>query len=227
MARRSPPSPGSRPPSDSGPSGDRGNAGPQAGMSILSWTAFKAKGTTELAAGRAVELAAPGSRLAARVIDVFLMVLLWVIIFIIWSLALGIPGSDASDSEANPLASAGIVFSFIFVGIAYEMLPTAKSGRTLGRMVAGTLVVRAADGAVPGHSASLRRWGLPSLFCLAVFFVNLIDVPGSDIFSLLLASIAAIVYMSLTWDPRRQGLHDKVAGTIVVMRAGSFAKSRS
>ena len=45
----------------------------------------------------------------------------------------------------------------------------------------------------------------------------LLVMPTSEASSFL-ALITPVVYASVAWDPRRRGLHDKAAGTIVLYR---------
>jgi uncharacterized RDD family membrane protein YckC len=85
------------------------------------------------------------------------------------------------------------------ISIAYEVVLIATRGATLGKMAASVKVVNA-QGQVPGYPASFRRWVLP-------------EVAGA-IFGL----IQLLVYISPFFDGtgRRQGWHDKLAGTFVV-----------
>ncbi|MFD3731534.1 RDD family protein [Streptomyces sp. NPDC058632] len=91
----------------------------------------------------------------------------------------------------------GIVLAVLLLGgILYEVLPTAKWGRTLGKKLLG-LEVRDIEGHdVPGFGAALRRW-------LAY------SIPG------LLVVGAVGVLWCLFDKPWRQCWHDKAAHTFV------------
>ncbi len=98
----------------------------------------------------------------------------------------------------------------IFILLAYFVLFTGIRGQTPGKMVAGIIVVNA-EGHVPGVGVAIPR-----------------EMVGKAV------SIAA-GGLGLAWiafDSRRQGWHDKIAGTYVVVKVrlpladGSAATSR-
>ena len=101
----------------------------------------------------------------------------------------------------------GLMFllQLVALGLAavflYELPLTAVRGQTVGKMLTGTQVVRAADGAVPGWGRAAARWGVLYLPML----VPIIGVP-----------LALLVGASPLFDPCRRGWHDKAAGTVVV-----------
>ena len=85
----------------------------------------------------------------------------------------------------------------------------AWQGRTLGHRVAGLEVVRAEDGGkLPAERSFLRAivfWG-PGL---------LSPIAGVGTIAGLIAFVAML---SVAWDPRKQGFHDKLARAMVVRR---------
>ncbi|MFF5444431.1 RDD family protein [Streptomyces sp. NPDC012888] len=83
----------------------------------------------------------------------------------------------------------GAVFVF---GLFYEVLPTARWGRTPGKKLFGVRVVAVATGRPPGSGAALRRW----------LVYALLGLPGS--------------LWCLVDRKRRQAWHDKAAGTFVI-----------
>jgi uncharacterized RDD family membrane protein YckC len=87
----------------------------------------------------------------------------------------------------------------ILVTILYETSFVGLRGQTPGKMVVRISVVRVENGDRPGWGRALMRSVLPAV-------ANLVPFGG------------LIVYGWLLWDPRRQGLHDKVAQTLVVAR---------
>ena len=82
-----------------------------------------------------------------------------------------------------------------------RLVPTALWGQTLGQIAIGTRVVPEEDGSLPGWRRAALRWALPG-------------VAGRLPFVGLWVGLA--VMASLVVDPSRRGLHDRVAGTIVV-----------
>ncbi|MGY0067615.1 RDD family protein [Streptomyces sp. QTS137] len=91
----------------------------------------------------------------------------------------------------------GVVLAVLLLGgVLYEVLPTAKWGRTLGKRLLG-LEVRDIEGHdVPGFGAALRRWLVYS-------------VPG-----LLVVGVVGVLWC-LFDKPWRQCWHDKAAHTFV------------
>jgi uncharacterized RDD family membrane protein YckC len=89
------------------------------------------------------------------------------------------------------LLIAGLVF------LAYVTLMLAASGRTVGMMALGNKAVRANDDGAIGFGQALGRTIVQILLSYTVI-VGLL----SDLFPL--------------WDARRQTLHDKAAGTVVI-----------
>ncbi|MFC4888572.1 RDD family protein [Streptomyces beijiangensis] len=86
--------------------------------------------------------------------------------------------------------------AFLVLGVLYEVLPTAKWGRTLGKKVCGLDVRGIESHQPPRFSAALRRWlvyGVLGLLAVGVFNV----------------------LWCLFDRPWRQCWHDKVAGTFV------------
>jgi hypothetical protein len=96
----------------------------------------------------------------------------------------------------------GVVFAFL-----YLVPSTALTGQTLGKRYQKIRVVKL-DGSVPGWSTAVVRFGVPLL--VAVFlgvFVN---------FGLLGLGVAVIGMVGWVSQPNRQGLHDRLAKTVVV-----------
>ena len=87
------------------------------------------------------------------------------------------------------------------VAFVYETLMIALLGRTVGKIAFGTRVVRLLDGGRPDWSASTMRALVP---------LSLGAIPRIGVV------LAVLVYSMALWNPLRQGLHDKAAGTLVV-----------
>lgn len=183
-----PPGPGSPPPPPS-----QGSYGSSA------MTGWAITGT-----GQQLELAGPGARLGARIIDFVIMSVVAVVLIIIGLLALfGIADDSATDEEAAfGLAAFFGTWAIIgLVGLLYEVVMIATRGQTLGKMMTSVKVVRADNGLVPGWGKSIGRWIIPLV-------LGFIPVVGPF--------LSLLVYLSLLWDSARQGWHDKAAATIVI-----------
>jgi uncharacterized RDD family membrane protein YckC len=88
------------------------------------------------------------------------------------------------------------------VALVYQTVMIATLGRTVGKIAFGTRVVRT-DGGPVGWSASSMRALVP---------LSLGAIPRIGVF------LSVLVYSLALWNPLRQGLHDKAAGTLVVRR---------
>ena len=112
----------------------------------------------------------------------------------IWLLG-SVISSDTVIS-AQLTAPQNIIFAW-----AYFILPTGLKGQTAGKWVAGIIVVDD-EGRVPGVAMAIPR-----------------EMVGRAV------SVAA-VGLGLAWiipDKKRQGWHDKIAGTYVVLKTDSSA----
>ncbi len=91
----------------------------------------------------------------------------------------------------------GIVLAVLLLaGVAYEALPTAKWGRTLGKKLCGVRVLSIEDHDEPSFGAALRRWLVYGVLGLLV--VGVVNV-----------------LWCLFDRPWRQCWHDKAAHTFV------------
>jgi uncharacterized RDD family membrane protein YckC len=83
----------------------------------------------------------------------------------------------------------------------YAVLFTKLKGQTLGKMAVGIKVVQMLDGSLPTWGQAISRWALPAVAAL---------IPVTGALGWLL------IYLWILWDANRQGLHDKVAKTVVI-----------
>jgi uncharacterized RDD family membrane protein YckC len=168
--------------------------------------------------GRDPNLAEWWRRLLARLIDVAAVAVVL--------LPIGIPMLSPSFSRLEQIASRypnlstaqaqsafssaeskflGVVYTVSLIAAAvwflYDAIQHAKWGQTLGKRALSTRVVSAYDGSPIGGVAAVKRAAvyalIPVIPLLGTFFAVLND-------------------LWLTWDRRRQCLHDKAASTIVV-----------
>ena len=112
-------------------------------------------------------------------------------------IAIGFTPSDTVTSESL------LVFNISVTSLAfvYQTTMIALLGRTVGKIAMGTRVVRLADGGRPSWWDALMRSLLP---------LSLGAIPRVGVF------LGVLVYSIALWNPLRQGLHDKAAGTLVV-----------
>lgn len=160
-------------------------------------------GRVTLGNGEVRELATPGKRLAARIIDVAIILFVVIIFLIVGVAGLVISAEGGEEEVAGLVALAGFggLLFFSVLALLYEPTMIALKGQTLGKMAMGIMVARADDGGLPGWGKALGRWVLPGLLTLIPLLGGLLSL---------------LVYISLLWDDRRQGWHDKMATTVVI-----------
>lgn len=128
-------------------------------------------------------------RIAARLIDGALIGFVWVV-------PMALTGHIDTDSVNVSTWLANAVW---ITWIAYEVLLVWLTGQTLGKRMLGIQIVDGTTGAVPNVDQAVRR-GLPTI------------IQGVPI----LGALGTLMWVPALWRPRRQGLHDRLAGTIVV-----------
>ncbi|MBX6357692.1 MAG: RDD family protein, partial [Micromonosporaceae bacterium] len=166
-------------------------------------------------------LAASGARLVARLIDIFVVLILNVLVngwFIYeyvqevapayreWSRRVMQGDGSAVPEVTERAANLQIVIVLLAAALwfAYEVPAVANTGQTLGKRLLGIRVIRLDNPQRLGFGRSFRRWntmGLPTLlWCCGIGFVlQLIDA------------------LFVPFDrPLHQALHDKSALTVVV-----------
>jgi uncharacterized RDD family membrane protein YckC len=93
---------------------------------------------------------------------------------------------------------------------AYVVLTTVLWGKQLGKLLAGTRIVDAESGDLPGWEQAVLRWAV-------------VGAPGVLLAAWPSAATAGVfvvwtvaVYAPVLWGPWHRGLHDRAAGTVVV-----------
>ena len=177
-----------------------------------------ARGWATLGTGETLQLATPGARIGARVIDWIILglvlIVLATVLFVSFSRAsfefdlvgLG-PAMTAEEQAAENRVIATLGVASAAIVMLYEVALIAWRGQTVGKMALKIKVVRADNGLVPGWGKSAGRWLVPAIPGL-VGWLN----PSISFIGLL----SFLVYASLTWDKARQGWHDKAVKTLVV-----------
>lgn len=160
-------------------------------------------GRVTLGNGEVKDLASPGRRLAARIVDIVIVVAVFIFLSIVGVVGILLGSETEQDFLASMTVFVGftglVFFSILF--FLYEPTFVALKGQTPGKMAMRIKVVRAEDGEVPGWGKAIGRWVLPGL-------LSLIPTVGG--------LMALVVYLSLLWDDRRQGWHDKMGTTVVI-----------
>ena len=102
---------------------------------------------------------------------------------------------------------ASIVLGVVLTWGYYALLESSKLQATLGKMALGMRVTNAANQPISFAQATLR-----SSFMWAPGLLAFVD-QGLQV---TIAVLAAISYVSVAFSARKQGLHDRIAGTFVV-----------
>lgn len=139
-------------------------------------------------------LAPIGRRAIGRIIDTVIVVLP----FIVLAAQYVVIKDDKVDVGTLP---GWFSVAWQATAVVYETLLLSWRGQTLGKMVAGTRVVRS-DGERPHWWQAALRIGIPSLAFLVPYL-------GGGL-------LAVVIYLTAIWHPFRQGWHDRAAGTVVV-----------
>lgn len=145
--------------------------------------------------------ASMGRRLGARLLDGVVLGVPATAVFTALGVWAVFSSEETGEPSPAPLVLLALLAYVVFplVGIAYEVVLTARGG-TLGKRWLGLRVVQRATGASPGTGPALLRW-------LIFFASSLVVLVGT-----------VLVALSPFFDSSglRQGWHDLVAGTRVV-----------
>lgn len=136
-------------------------------------------------------------RALARIIDTIL-------IAIVALALLSFTGTiDVGEETVNVDAPVWLPFAVLGISAAYEIALIAARGQTLGKMALGIRVAQRGVGANPTPNESITRWLVPNIAGV---------IPLAE-----LAALAVlVVYLSAAVNPVRQGVHDRLARTVVV-----------
>jgi uncharacterized RDD family membrane protein YckC len=126
---------------------------------------------------------------------------------------------DPQSPLYDPNALTDLIFdgnlwtTFIWIGVlslliqgVYWIVAIGSFGRTLGGAAVGIRAVDA-NGAIPGYGRASLRFAVPAGAQL-IGFIPFVGFLGT--------LLQLLIYLWILWDPNRQGLHDKAAGTYVV-----------
>jgi uncharacterized RDD family membrane protein YckC len=130
-------------------------------------------------------------RSGATLLDGFILLFVYGVLFLIWILAVGLP----SILQPNLTLSVQLTLQLIVIVIpaTYETLMTGRYGATLGKMACRIKVVKM-DGGNVSYARALGRYFAKMLNQFTVF----------------------IGYIMAAFDTEKRGLHDRICNTRVV-----------
>lgn len=138
-------------------------------------------------------LARPITRVGATLIDYLVFIPIAVIV---------LDRSGLANRSSIPVAAYNRSLLIVLgCELAYEWVLIGWLGQTLGDMAVGIKVASSSTYGVPGFARSAVRIG-------TIAVLSLVPVVG--------AVAVLLCYLWVLWDPARQGLHDKVARTVVL-----------
>ena len=115
---------------------------------------------------------------------------------IVWLIPMAITGHVNADTLSQ---QTWLSYAIWATAVAYEIVLVAQTGQTIGKRLLSIQVVDAATGAIPTLDQSARR-SVPTVIQVLPF----LDLLGP------------LLYVPVLWRPRRQGLHDQLAHTVVI-----------
>ncbi len=157
----------------------------------------------------AYSLASPGARPGARILDGLILGVPIVIAVVILLSRRAVRNPDGSLAGYPSGKVALLTLAVAFAGSLYEILFIHFKGATPGKMAMKVKVCRIEDGGLPSWNRASLRYVVP----LATGSAGRLAVPSAPG----LGGLAEqFVFLWLLWDKKRQGLHDKVARTVVI-----------
>lgn len=134
-------------------------------------------------------LASVPRRFAARFFDNLLVGIVWIV-------PMAVTGHVRTDALTQ---QTWLSYAIWATAVAYEIWLVALSGQTIGKRLLSIQVVDAATGAIPTLDQAARR-AVPTI----IQVLPIVDL------------LAPFLYLPALWRPRRQGLHDQLAATVVI-----------
>ncbi|MGP4026769.1 RDD family protein [Actinomadura sp. 3N407] len=129
------------------------------------------------------------------------------------SMTSGEPIVNPMDLYNVPRLLAGYAVVFL-LGFVYFTVMHAKWGQTLGKKALSIRVVTAADQSAVSWGQAVGRQAFVYVITITTALVNFLVPAGA-----LIGMLGMLDNAWILWDDRRQALHDKAAGTLVVKAA--------
>lgn len=164
-----------------------------------------------------VAYASLAQRMAAAIIDTFVMLFPLFILSSFYFFSLDPEQQQAVTANPNNATLPGwvnLLWSSLY--LLYCVWFTARKGQTPGKMAVGIRVINLKDGNIPDLNTAFIR----NLFGFSwiVGGVLIVANPVIGFIGLLLQIMVALGFASIGADRKRQGWHDKLAGTLVVKK---------
>ncbi|MFA1541230.1 RDD family protein [Actinomadura monticuli] len=164
------------------------------------------------------ELAGRLARLGAGILDSIILGIVAVpaaLVAIRWdklteSAESGEPITDPTELYNIPVLLGGYLVVFI-LGFGYFTVGHARWGQTIGKKAFSIRVVKAADLSAVTWGQSIVREAVVYAISIVTVVLNFLT-PAAGILGL----VGLIDNAWILWDERRQALHDKAAGTVVM-----------
>ncbi len=150
-------------------------------------------------ASQTVEVIGFGRRLVAYIIDSIVLSIVGGIIGGVFGALIALLASAGSEDIANA-ASLLVNCLSLLIGLAYFVVFWATTGQTLGKMAMGIKVI--------GIDGTPVTWGKAILRYIGYIISGL---------------VLALGFIWIAFDSKRQGWHDKIAGTYVVRKETQFS----
>lgn len=161
-----------------------------------------------------------GGRLAARLIDLVVAAATMFIASIVGGVLAVMVMFNSSGGKADTAFLGYLVTAAVLaVHAAYEVLLTVRYGSTVGKAMAGIIIVHSDSGQRLGAGPALgRHLALhvpPTVGCAVA--VSQFEPADIAAWAAIAAGVGcwALIGASAAWDPQRRGWHDKLASTIV------------
>ena len=189
--------------------------------------------------GTIVHKASHDTRMNARIIDTLIMgIAPFIICFFVITASFECFMADCDEiGLAGPVVAVGL--TLIIGVIRYEPVRIARRGQTFGKRRAEIKVVSFEDGSLPSIWTALVRWAVPTglgMCLVAVVLLILADTadtsdltstPAQEMVLIILISFVLglmsgipvawmLMYIPSLYDKNGRGLHDRIAGTIVI-----------
>jgi len=144
----------------------------------------------------AVRLSGWWRRVGATVVDNLILLVPTMVVFLV------------VDAVAGSIA--GAIAGIVIQGIYQVKLLAMPQGQTLGNRMVGTQVRDALTGLAITNQQALRRWGLVAIY-------SSFELAGTSGVAIAVSLVGAVDCLYPLFNERKQTVHDRFAGTIVVM----------